>query len=342
MSHEIVAAQPTNQTGWDNDIAALALQLEEIDRYDGEEKGKCREDNLSDNGRALEAFQSQVQAHMGFLNDQMLAHSIANSDLQASAGLSSEDMDLDFEASSSNDIGYRVLSEDQVIALVSGAPDPHSEPEDIDQGRSLFQICNIFDDNELLVPGDEEAEAGPSGTCVKRQISKPEIPSQAKQLCRVCFEYSRPSEIVELECEHVWCTGCLRSDFLQAIENQAFFPPKCCQRVPLSLAATHLSGNEIEDFELAEIEFLTKDKTYCSKANCGKFIPPTCIKAEKADCKRCNSATCTMCKNVFHEDECPADALLEATLALADDQEWQRCYSCGALVDLTDGCYHMK
>lgn len=46
-------------------------------------------------------------------------------------------------------------------------------------------------------------------------------------------------------------------------------------------------------------------------------------------------------KNEYHRNDCPSDPALQATLSLATNQGWQRCYKCKAMVELDLGCYHM-
>lgn len=102
-----------------------------------------------------------------------------------------------------------------------------------------------------------------------------------------------------------------------------------------------LSEEELETFEDTEVEVSSGVKTYCSNVSCGRFIPPAQITADRAHCVRCGSSTCTNCKNDFHEDDCPDDLLLHATLELAADQKWQRCFACGAIVILAQACNHI-
>lgn len=57
------------------------------------------------------------------------------------------------------------------------------------------------------------------------------------------------------------------------MHDLALLPPRCCgERVPPSVIANALTKEEMELFQECEMERDTKDKTYCSNAECGKFI----------------------------------------------------------------------
>jgi hypothetical protein len=119
-------------------------------------------------------------------------------------------------------------------------------------------------------------------------------------------------------CSHIYCADCLKSLFLRATKDQSLFPPRCCREaIPLLLVEADMSEHELIEFESAAIEFTTTDRTYCSNIGCGKFIPPSRITADQAECAVCNSSTCTMCKETYHHDDCASDPALQATLSLA-------------------------
>ncbi|KAL4785252.1 hypothetical protein BJX76DRAFT_325077 [Aspergillus varians] len=104
-----------------------------------------------------------------------------------------------------------------------------------------------------------------------------------------------------------------------------------------------MSQHELDQFKGAEVEFSTTDRTYCSNADCRRFISSKDIEGDRALCPYCNSSTCHLCKSTYHDkNDCIADSALQATLALAKRKGWQRCYACRAVVQLEAGCYHMR
>ncbi|KAF2197063.1 hypothetical protein GQ43DRAFT_381862, partial [Delitschia confertaspora ATCC 74209] len=72
----------------DDEIAALTLQLEEIDLISSEDKGKYHSGSLPDTQIPFVSLHAEIQAHIAYLNDLKLAHSIAyavDTDAQAIA-----------------------------------------------------------------------------------------------------------------------------------------------------------------------------------------------------------------------------------------------------------------
>ena len=119
-------------------------------------------------------------------------------------------------------------------------------------------------------------------------------------------------------------------------------PPRCCGiSVPFRTIAYALTEAEVNDFQHAEMEKATKDKTYCSNPGCGRFIAPGDILAAEAVCTRCETKTYAFCKNTGHEGDCPDDPGIQATLELGAENKWQRCFSCRSLIEIEWGCNHM-
>ncbi|KAF2197062.1 ariadne RING finger [Delitschia confertaspora ATCC 74209] len=190
---------------------------------------------------------------------------------------------------------------------------------------------------------EEENEAGPSVPYAERQAKALGILASSEALeCCSCRDHFGLNSVVRLDCMDLYCIDCLKGLFMQSIKDFSLFPPRCCgKHIPLALITKQLAVEELDDFHLAEAEFESRDKTYCSNAECGRFIPPTRIRADRGECDRCGADTCTLCKNAFHTNDCPADPALQATLDLAAHQGWRRCFACRALVEISTGCNHM-
>ncbi|KAF2423376.1 ariadne RING finger [Tothia fuscella] len=160
--------------------------------------------------------------------------------------------------------------------------------------------------------------------------------------CTVCTDSFRFDAIIRLNCKHFYCPKCLKDLFIHASSDMTLFPPRCCRvEIPLSLIGDAMTPQQMEDFTDAVIESTTEKRTYCSNAQCGKFIPPMEIDADDAKCGRCGFVTCVHCRSPSHEGECLQDEALQSTLALAARQGWRRCNQCRAMVELNVGCYHM-
>lgn len=329
--------------GLDDDIAALALQLEEINYYDEKRKGKCRENEPPDSDLATSAFQAEVMSHMRFLYDQKLAHSIGRA-VSADGPAIAEATQGESQAQQDRRLALQVNRDEHG----SEAPPPPYTREVFGnpKSRGLSWAVILSDPRyDTTFAADKEPEdaiAGPSMSYAERQRNALEAVASIESVCSVCFSSFRQCEVVGLECDHVYCLDCLKVLFTRSIKDQTLFPPRCCRKhVPLSLVAPKMSEEELETFHEAEVEFSTPDKTYCSNPDCGRFIPPARIQADRAECSHCGSESCSMCKNAYHYDDCPQDFALKQTLNYTTSQGWSRCPTCGCIVELITGCNHI-
>ncbi|KAF6809185.1 IBR finger domain-containing protein [Colletotrichum sojae] len=148
-------------------------------------------------------------------------------------------------------------------------------------------------------------------------------------------------------CSHEYCTECLRSLFTAAIADESLFPAKCCGK-PISADDDDddrhfLTPKLMSEFHAKEVEFSTPNRTYCHKPACSTFVPKESIKHDVTTCPKCNEKTCVMCKGASHgvAEDCKQDEATKLLLELAAKNHWQRCYSCGRVVELEQGCFHM-
>lgn len=88
-----VAVSATHPGYLDDEITALTLQLEEINYRDETKKAKYSVNNIPDLEVAYTSYLNEIEAHLNFLRDVKLAHSIANAvdtDAQAIAEAAQE------------------------------------------------------------------------------------------------------------------------------------------------------------------------------------------------------------------------------------------------------------
>ncbi|OGM42397.1 ariadne RING finger [Aspergillus bombycis] len=327
--HDIEPPQAnTNYT-----IVALLQQIEEIDLFRDKQKGKGRADELLDIDIAMAAFRDEVQIHIGVSNDLKLTQSMGNAvymDGPAIAGITQ---------------GEVQAQRDRQMAMAMSADDPERQnppQRNLHSQSHPLHLPRGFNEEGDVDRGSDEDKGGPSKTYAERQEEAMEKLTRQKQQCCTCFDSFQLSDIVRLECNDLYCTDCFKSLFMRATKDEQLFPPRCCrQHIPISLIAEEMTTKERDSFQTATVEFATISRTYCSNTDCGRFIVPNNILAHQAKCEYCGSSTCTMCKNTFHNDDCPEDIAVQETMELARSQGWQRCVSCNAMVELTIGCYHM-
>ncbi|KAJ1709069.1 hypothetical protein NYO67_8770 [Aspergillus flavus] len=247
-----------DETNTDDEVVALLQQLEEIDLFGGKQKGKGRADKPLGIDLAMTFFRDEVQAHIGFLNDLKLAHSIGHAVFMDAMRISANDPELQ------NPPRGRVSSQSYHLHIPKGLLDGKG---DIDRDS-------------------DEDKGGPSKTYAERQKDAMERLSRAKLQCCICFERYESSDIIRLECGDLYCTDCLKSLFMRATKDEQLFPPRCCrQHIPLSLITKQMTTEEKDAFQRAKIEFSTSNRTYCSNTVCGRFIIPSNIFSEQAKSK---------------------------------------------------------
>ena len=171
------------------------------------------------------------------------------------------------------------------------------------------------------------------------------------QSCIACGDGHAIRNLITVPCGHCYCKPCIggiggvdetEGLFELAMKDESLFPPRCCKEaIPVEVANRFLNESQIRPFEEKTVEYATMDKTYCHNTQCGKFILPTNIEGEKADCQHCGLMTCSVCKAVAHDGDCPIDPAYVSLMELAEAEGWKKCSQCKRLVELSFGCNHM-
>jgi hypothetical protein len=212
--------------------------------------------------------------------------------------------------------------------------DTNSEVHSL-EGISGLAIQEVAQDDASTT--DEEDQATPAEAGSRRARRHRGIP------CISCSTNTRKSNTLQFPCEHTCCHNCVADLHRAATTDESLFPPRCCgQEVPFDLVRPILSEDEGERFGAKAVEFRTKDKTYCFKPACSKFIPPQEIEGNVARCGDCRSKTCALCKQALHDGACPEDEETAKVVELAEAMGWQGCKSCKRVIELNHGCNHIS
>lgn len=165
-------------------------------------------------------------------------------------------------------------------------------------------------------------------------------PSQAT--CIGCGDDLDKPQLTYLACGCSYCGGCIERMFDQALEDGRYHHmPRCCTGpIPFELIRRRLSPSLAKAYAAKKVELESKDRTYCHKTACAKFIAPHSIHNGQAFCQRCSCKTCSICKAEWHFGPCSAGSLKEV-LELAKQNGWKRCPGCRHMVELIEGCAHM-
>jgi E3 ubiquitin-protein ligase RNF144 len=164
--------------------------------------------------------------------------------------------------------------------------------------------------------------------------------------CHACLEVVPSKDTLTLECKpeaRTYCRNCLVDLFISAMDNTTLFPPRCCKLpIPVETCRVLLPKELIKDFDLKIEELATPNPTHCAKAECSNFIRPKDIKAEVGHCVFCQEKTCVRCKYAVHEGLCPSDPHVQLLMDVAKRAKWQQCTKCKNMVELSQGCFHMR
>ncbi|GAA6023533.1 hypothetical protein JCM11491_005531 [Sporobolomyces phaffii] len=159
---------------------------------------------------------------------------------------------------------------------------------------------------------------------------------------------------------HVACIGCFGSYIENKLDDGTgkAFPMKCfevaCTYELNDDDAEHCLG--LENLEVWHYRKLLDaiPALFCPNRNCSIRVErheDNSNEGPRAQCPSCKTVMCTDCRTVWHEsysceqyqalpidERTPEDV---AVFELARQQGYSRCPGCRALMELTEGCYHM-
>ncbi|WEW59449.1 hypothetical protein PRK78_004923 [Emydomyces testavorans] len=174
--------------------------------------------------------------------------------------------------------------------------------------------------------------------------------------CLVCLSDDIPaSKSAKLACSHHMCNACLKRLFTLSISDPQHMPPKCCtsDHIPLKHVEKLFDTKFKMTWNKKYQEFTTKNRIYCPAPGCGEWIKPSSIHLDTssgptggrkyAKCSKCKLKICVLCNGKWHrKKDCPNDENTKKFVEIAKEAGWQRCYNCSAMVELKEGCNHMK
>ncbi|THV52664.1 hypothetical protein BGAL_0073g00150 [Botrytis galanthina] len=333
----------------DDETAKMIIQLQLDDIEYSSSKGKGRADSVSDISIAFEMQKEELKNIALFLSDQRMARSIALAVQTDGAVLT--------EAASRDDALVRDHS--MALQLYRGTSTPATTPRVPSPAAPNTQILNeevLQKLQRLYVSGDDSRDniaAELDGTVPNSVMGLNAESSTwaasrilpSKSTCVICRDEISFCDAARVpgSCRHEYCRTCLEQLFHLSMNDESLFPPRCCNE-PITVASVRLflTSDLVRAFEEKRIEFETPDRTYCCLKSCSAFIHPSKIVKKIATCDACGTQTHTLCKLEAHTGDCSNDTALQEVLKFARDRGWQRCYKCWSMVELEDGCNHMK
>ena len=198
---------------------------------------------------------------------------------------------------------------------------------------------------------DERKSSRTSVQSTSSTTTTPASPVAAKVECVTCMDDLPKNRTALLDCKHRMCHSCLKRIFTLSTTDPQLMPPKCCTEnmIPLRHVDKLFNTTFKALWNRKYAEYTTKHRLYCPTKGCGKWIKPKHIDRDlltgrkRGTCKDCKTKVCQKCGLKWHGGrECENDESTKRVLDLGKEEGWQRCYSCRAMVQLSEGCNHMR
>ncbi|KAI9744616.1 MAG: hypothetical protein M1818_002145 [Claussenomyces sp. TS43310] len=305
-------------------------------------KGKGREGAVSDEELALMTYTYGLERDTSFIADRRMARSMVRAVL-TDGNIVTESRSLEQAAArdreiacrlgghetTSMDAPWKMNSEEMDEELVAKMADTYLSYPGHDDDHNFKYHDTVTDDESP----SKAASSLSNGKAIRTK----------SRLCVACQEYKKSAQVARAPCGHEYCRECLQDLFNSAMNDESLFPPRCCrQAINPSAVQMFLTTELVRQYEEKRIEFAMPNRTYCCAPRCSAFIrPKDIVDGDRAICHDCGMVTCTMCKALSHEGDCPADADLQLVLDTATENKWQRCSSCRRIVELDVGCNHI-
>lgn len=336
----------------------LSLQLDDLNRLlDATPQAKDQRD-VPDGRLALVTYRDELAMRLGFIRDRQMGRSMARAVLQDDTAL------REARAQENGAIRDRLAASrlGRVRDITHPAPLIDLTDGSDDAAMTEFARVNAVTLHPDLIEPDprptrpirhprrHHPRSGASLFPPRSSLVSTTEPAQDKEslfgvrkTCVACSDEVTYTSAVYAPCGHDYCKDCAKTVFVNAIRDEALFPPRCCrQPIPIAAVDVFLTPEFIKHFEEKSVEFTTPDRVYCAWPTCSAFIPPSSINGEIAVCSKCQYWVCTMCKGPTHQGrDCPQDGALNNLIETAREAGWQRCYQCRRFVELSLGCNHM-
>lgn len=231
--------------------------------------------------------------------------------------------------------------------ITTGTKRPQEDDVDFDQSSSKrldTGVGKIIDltNGHTIASTSVEGEEGTNGLAKDNRTADAFGSGTRLKGCVSCADEFEPAYISQMPCKHDYCHFCVQRVVINALVDEALYPPRCCKQ-PFDMDSMRkaLIPELISGFNEKKAEFETTDRTYCSNPTCSAFLYPVNITGDKAACPMCFTKTCIICKGPVHNGDCPQDAATQQVLALANTEGWKRCGNCKRMIELKHGCNHI-
>lgn len=163
--------------------------------------------------------------------------------------------------------------------------------------------------------------------------------------CTCCYDDYHPRDLIRLPCQHNYCKQCFHHLILNALQEEANWPPRCCGAAPIDhttcLKNTPRALTSMYKQKRLEYSVPAGQRYYCPAPDCGLFVPADKDNTpfRRARCKA-KHATCMDCGQAAHADavQCPENASMKLVERMARLEGWRRCPRCLTMIEHTKAC----
>jgi hypothetical protein len=225
----------------------LILEIMEQDAIEASNssKGKQRAGMLTDGDLALKNWSDQLHESSTVLQDHKMAKSIAKAVLEDGVALT-------IVAQEEN----RALADCKLAFQLAGQRPPPTQGQPLKLPQYLLgeDIASRLDDEleEFVLqdgPNKRRCTAESSQSAANRNVT------QLRRECVACTELKLASGMLQAQCPHWYCSGCVIRLVKDSLVDESLFPPRCCRKAfPLSTMRKHIGADLSRRFEDKEIE----------------------------------------------------------------------------------------
>ncbi|KAL4928758.1 BRcat and Rcat domain-containing protein [Aspergillus undulatus] len=306
----------------------IQLQLEDVGVFFEISKEKFRES--TDQEVAFKLQNEELEGVFHFLNNRRMTMSMAAA-VQTDGQVIVNNVVEKKTAINDRDLARNWTRDGQPATAQEAQPSADIESDYLDDEiLTNLQALHMSGDNGFYVTDDAGSDHAESSAWAAKGAPSTSTPMHR---CVACREETEFFNVVRGPCRHEYCRSWLEEHFEASMNDEFLFPPRCC-RQPFALTLLAFSSSRGCSRHLS--------RTYCYSPQCSTFIHPSNIEGDIATCPECAFATCVSCKERAPTGDCPNDTAMQKLLETAQQNNWQRFYSCWRLVSLEYGCNHMK
>jgi len=327
----------------ETETLAASLILQDLQEIRDAQKGKSRVDiPINDDQLALEDQLTAIVSHLTLLEDARFAQSLDDA------------LQLDNHYLDVLSIVNQGESDDHhaALALMRGEslPPPSVSQRCLQDPSFLASLDSPVHATQAPIvesssPNQDEAEnlitvihSAPGPSTSLRYAERSE--------CIICADRIRTSRSFHAPCGHDYCRSCLVDLAEASTRDESLFPLRCCKHSQFDLHALSpfLTPELLARVREKAVEFGTPsgDRVYCTNSTCSAFLGPVGNGPTDISCPQCQTVVCSTCKNTAHpNDACGENTATLEVRALAVAEHWQTCPGCHAIVELSQGCFHI-